>query len=60
MVNHEQEFDEVLLTSINLTLSKTEGLKECQVQSVSRTASIRYLENLFEMDIKETLNNIFD
>ena len=60
VISSEEEFDDMLITSINLTLSKTEKFKDGKVQSVSRTASIGYLENLSEMDIKENVKNIFD
>lgn len=60
VISSEEEFDDMLITSINLTLSKTEKFKDGKVQSVSRTASIGYSENLSEMDIKENVKNIFD
>lgn len=60
VVSSEEECDEMLITSINLTLSKTEKFKDGKVQSVSRSASIGYSENLCEQDIKENVKNIFD
>ena len=51
VISSEEEFDDMLITSINLTLSRTEKFKDGKVQSVSRTASIGYSENLSEMDI---------
>ena len=60
VISSEEEFDEMLIISINLTLSKTEKYKDGKVQSVSRTALIGYSENLSEMDIKENVKNIFD
>ena len=44
VIGSEEEFDDMLITSINLTLSKTEKFKDGKVQSVSRTASIEFTE----------------
>ena len=52
VISSEEEFDDMLITSINLTLSKTEKFKDGKVQSVSRTASIGYSTVVF---IKMTL-----
>ena len=60
VISSEEEFDDTLITSINLTLSKTEKFKDVKVQFVSRTASTGYSENLSEIDIKENMKNIFD
>ena len=58
VISGEKEFGKLLTASINLILSESKKYKDGKVQSVSRTASTGYSENLSEVHIN--VKNIFD
>ena len=55
----DDDGEETLITTINLTLTKKEQFRNGQLQSVTRSSSIGYSQNLCENDITANLQDIF-
>ncbi len=58
--DEENEDDEHLITSINLTITKTETIRNGEVIKVNRSAAIGFSQNLTERDVTDNLGDIFD
>ena len=55
----DDDGEETLITTINLTLTKKEQFRNGQLQSVTRSSPIGYSQNLCENDMTANLQDIF-
>lgn len=60
LIESEDEPELTIVTSINLTLTKTERVTNGEVTSVTRSASIGYSEGIGEDFVRNNIQNIFD
>lgn len=58
-ISDNEEYDEIHFSTINLTLCKTDKVRDNTVISTTRTASIGYSDNMSETDIRHKLKDIF-
>ena len=57
---NQEQYDSVKYTSIQLTINKTEHMKDGEVVSVSRSSSIGLSDNLSVNDVSENMGQLFD